>query len=61
MSKFDGLLMFWVNLPLDESDAIHSKESKFVMGVKIKARDDSKRNASPDCYFSLGNPCIVEK
>ena len=53
--------MFCVNLPLDESDTIHSKESKFVMGVKIKARDDSKRNASPDCYFPLGNPCIVEK
>ena len=42
---FAGLLMVQVNLHTVVSN--HSKDNKFVTGVKIKAKGDSKLNESP--------------
>jgi len=44
LGMFDGPLMLWVNLPVVETN--HSKEDKFVKGVKIKATGDLILNYS---------------
>ena len=44
LGMFDGPLMLWVNLPVVETN--HSKEDKFVKGVKIKATGDLILNDS---------------
>ena len=44
-----GPLMLPVNLPV--ADTGHSQSNKFVMGVKIKATEESKLNWSPANMF----------
>ena len=48
--------MLPVNLPV--ADTGHSQSNKFVMGVKIKATEESKLNGNPANMFH--NKCLSQ-
>ena len=46
---FDGPLILWLHWTI--VGIIPLESDKFVMGVDIKATDDSKLNDSPGCIY----------